>query len=115
MYNVQIVPEAQEIVERYILAYREAFLRLYDDTWLWEAENVIKFQYIQGAEILRDSFYKSISIVLKQQKILGYSYNEEKKIYTTTTRIWSRRLFLEYTEDERKQERTLLNINIISL
>lgn len=113
MYSLKISPKAKRVIESYIIAYRDAFLELYTDTWLGYAETIIHEQYILGAETLRNTLYVAIGDTLKAENILGYSYNQDGDTYIVTTSIGSRRVFLEYRQDTENQTRVLQDISIV--
>ncbi len=46
MYKLKISSQAKRVIERYIIAYRDAFIDLYTDTGLGHAELIIQEQYI---------------------------------------------------------------------
>ncbi len=112
MYKIEISPIAQKRIEWLILWYRDAFINLYDDTGLWDAEIVIKEQYIKWADILRISLYDAIKNSLSLEKLFGYSYNATEDIYQITTVLGSRRLFLSYKEEKEPKIRIITNIEI---
>jgi hypothetical protein len=113
MYNLKISPRAKRVIESYIIAYRDSFIELYTDTGLGYAETIIQEQYILGAETLRNTLYIAIGNTLKAENILGYSYNQFANTYMVTMSIGSRRVFLEYTQDEENQTRVLQDIAIV--
>lgn len=113
MYKIEINPTAQNRIEWFILRYRDAFLDLYDDTGLWDAEIIIKEQYIKWADILRISLHNAIKSCLSPNKILGYSHNPTNNIYQITTSLGSRRLFLSYKEIQESQTRIITDIEIL--
>lgn len=112
MIHIYFSEKAEQRIYRYIDTYRAAYLTLYDDTWLWEAETIIKQWYIQNADILEESLYAVIVKRLEQDTVLGYSLDPNGDLYYVTARLWSRRVYLTYTEDRENQQRVVKDIEI---
>ena len=91
----------------------EYYERLYSDTWLGDAEEVIRKQYIDAANLLNVTLHRTIKEFLERDTILGYSHNPEWKIYTITTSIGTRRLFIEYREYAEEKIRVVMDVQII--
>ena len=51
--------------------------------------------------------------MLERSTILGYSHNPDTKIYTVTTSIGTRRLFIEYREYPDEKIRVVTDVQII--
>ena len=113
MYHIKIGRTPRTKIERYIDAYRSAFLELYDDTWLGYAEDIIKEQYIQNADLLRKVLYETIAHALSQEKIVGFSYSMETEVFLVTVPVERRRIFLSFREDRTTQTRILVDIEIV--
>ncbi len=112
MFQVYFSEKAERRIYSYIDNYRAAYLNLYDDTWLWDAELIIKNGYIQNADILEESLYDVITKRLEYDIILGYSLDPVHKTYHTTTSLWSRRVYITYTENQDTEERVVKDIEI---
>ncbi len=91
----------------------EYYERLYSDTGLGDAEEIIRKQYIDSANILNTTLHRAIKEFLKNEVMLGYSYNPETKIYTITTSIGTRRIFIEYREYSGEKIRVITDVQII--
>ncbi len=91
----------------------EYYERLYSDTWLGDAEEVIRKQYIDAANLLNVTIHRTIEKFLERDIILGYSYNPEWKIYTITIPLGTRRLFIEYWEYPEEQIRLIMDVQIL--
>ncbi len=112
MFHIYFSEKVELRIHGYIDTYRTAYLKLYDDTWLWEAEIVIKNGYIQNADILEESLYDAIMKRLEYDAVLGYTLDPIERCHHTTTSLWSRRIYITYTEDTETQERVVKDIEI---
>ena len=110
MFSLIVHARVRNKIEEYILAYRSIFLEIYDDTWLGDAEEIIRNQYKEKSKLLKNTILTSIEESLRKE-VIAYSSVDDKR--ATTIRIWSRRMFLKYDEDLKTMTRYILDIEIL--
>jgi sugar diacid utilization regulator len=113
MYHIKLSQKVRTKIEKYIKSYRDAFLTLYDDTWLGYAEDLIKQQYIQNAEILRKTLYEAIVSALSQDALYWSAYIADTQTFVITVSLERRRLFLSYRENNTTSTRILVDLEIV--
>jgi len=113
MYRVLISEASQNKIDDYSNYLWEYYDRLFDDTGLGYAEDIIKKQYKQSTDILRDNIYDSIENTLSLDTLYGYSFDSIEQVYTITLPIWTRRLFIRYKEYPETHTRLVIDISII--
>jgi hypothetical protein len=91
----------------------EYYERLYSDTGLGDAEEIIRKQYIDAANLLNVTLHRTIGELLEKDSILGYSYNPESRVYTVTASVGTRRLFIEYREYAEENSRVVMDVQIL--
>lgn len=97
--QVYFSDKANADIKNFFDFYRDLYLRLYDDTWLWPTEEYIKNSYCESAMLMRDAVYIEIEALFFQEKIFGYvPWNDESDIRLITKKYWNYRLFIEYRE-----------------
>ena len=113
MWKVQISHQAKISIESHVDTLWRYYDNLFSDTGMWAVEEIIKSQYRESATILRDGVYDTVFVMLERSTILGYSHNPDTKIYTVTTSIGTRRLFIEYREYPDEKIRVVTDVQII--
>ncbi len=110
-YKIFITPHVTEKVDLYTLAIRSYYIALYTDTGLWEAEEIIKSQYIEWADALNHSILNSIREIFHQNIV---PYSELKSWQREASfRMGNRRIFLTYEEDTENMTRYITDIEIL--
>ncbi len=113
MWEVQISDRARLTIETHADLLWRYYDDLFTDTGMWATEKIIKSQYKESADILRDGIYDTLFLILEKDTILGYSHNPEWESYTITTSIGTRRLFIEYREYAEEKIRVVMDVQII--
>lgn len=113
MYRVLISETSQSKIDDYSNYLWEYYDRLFDDTGLGYAEDIIKKQYKQSTDILRNNIYNSIENTLSLDTPYGYSFDSIEQIYTITIPIGTRRMFIRYKEYIDSHTRLVIDISII--
>lgn len=113
MWKIQISDKARLRIENHADALWKYYDNLFTDTGMGVAEDIIKSQYKESSNILRDGIYDRLVVVLEREQILGYSYNSESQVYTITTSVGTRRLFIEYKEYNEENIRVVLDVQIL--
>ncbi len=90
---------ALQSIRKFFQFYEDLYFRLYDDTWLWPAEEVIKKSYQESAYSMRHWVYSEIKKLMSHEKVLWYvPWDISSDIRLVTKSYWSYRLFVEYRE-----------------
>jgi hypothetical protein len=113
MFTVKFSQDAIKRVDSYtdrIVSYYED---LYEDTGMGHAEEIIRLQYRDAAELLNISIYDTVAVTLEKNPILGYSYNPDSQVYTITATVGTRRLFIEYREYKEENTRVVMDVQVI--
>lgn len=111
MYSVIIEAHILEKIRTYADILLDGYLLRFSDTGMWEAEAIIKDNYIQAAYLLVDSIYDNISKVMPHE-ILPYTALADG-VRETSIRLGARRLFIQYEEDASNMTRYITDIEII--
>ena len=113
MYQVIVTLQTSKSIASYTDSIMEYYERLYSDTGLGDAEDIIRKQYRDSASFLNMTLHKTIRNVLWREVIIGYSYNLQTETFIITTSVWSRRVFIEYRENTEGKIRIVTNIQIV--
>lgn len=107
MYKVIIPESIHDIIKNFIKVFRDRYLDLYSDTWIYY-EDLIRKNYIE----ISKKFYKEIFYSLETNfkwDILWRkdTWNWKFKVIIT---VWNFRLFIDYSEDNTKKIRFIESI-----
>ena len=111
MYSAIIDTDILEKIRTYADILLDGYLLRFSDTGMWEAEIIIKDNYIQAAHLFVDNVYDSISKVMPHE-VLPYIPLEGGS-RETSIRLGARRLFIQYQEDELGMTRYITDIEIL--
>ena len=111
MYKVIAHSSIYKDIYKFWLLYRDIFIDRFTDTWLGFAEEIIKSQYIESAELLVDTIIDGMVSILSRDFI--YYTPLESGMRETSFRMGNRRIFLTYEEDETTQARSIVDIEIL--
>lgn len=106
MHKIIFTEKAINILEKYILSYREIYLNLYSDTWIYY-EGLIKDNYLENSNKFYYDVKSDILNILQEKTIFWYKVLENKSLQVVVS-AWNYKLFVEYSENS--EERFVENI-----
>ncbi|MEK7665747.1 MAG: hypothetical protein AAB337_02630 [Patescibacteria group bacterium] len=109
MFLVRFSEVAVAEIVAYVNAYRRGYRELFSDTGIWSEKAIIE-QYELAAQSLFDFLFLSIKQILSPTKVLGRS--NSGKCTECHFYLGDRLIILSYTENTKKKERTVEQINI---
>jgi len=109
MFLVRFSETAVEEIAAYVDAYRRGYRELFSDTGIWSEKAIIE-QYELAAQSLFDSLFLSIKQLLSPETVLGRSVSGQRM--ECHFYLGDRLIIISYTENTKKNERTVELINI---
>ena len=111
MYKVITRSGVYKKIHTFWLLYRGVFIERFTDIWLGFAEEIIKSQYIESAELMVDTIIDGMKSILSRE-IIAYS-PLESWLRETSFRMGNRRIFLTYEENTETLTRFIIDIEIL--
>jgi hypothetical protein len=109
MYKLEHTSKSIKIIKWFIHWYKYNFTKLFEDTWLFCEQEIIK-EYIKIWDFFNDLIFKEINNLFIQDIILWRSKDQEW-LFLTTLKINNFRLFITYEEDTKLKIRYIENID----
>jgi hypothetical protein len=111
MYRIIFTKTSRDIIRKFIMSYKNNFLKTFTDTWIYY-EDLIRQNYINNSKKFYNDILSNIKFYLTEEKILWYN-----KLVNLNHRIsfivWNYIIILEYSEniDEKTRRVEKLNFN----
>ena len=112
-YIVLISEEVQSKINRYTDLYADYYRKLYNDSGLGVAADIIIEQYIDITSRLNTLIHDTIEEALRIDPILGRFENTVNHTSIVTVSVNNRRLFLTYRDLPDIHTRILIDIEIV--
>ncbi len=109
MYKIILRKQAKDTIEKFIISYKNSYLKMYSDTWIYY-EDIIRENYIKIAKNFYFDIKNNIEKSLQEEKIIAYKPLENNK-FIITIKVLNYRLFVEYSENNNDKLRFVENIS----
>ncbi len=96
MWKILFSSANEEMIVRYIDLYREYFLDIFHDTWIW-SESLIRSRYIEAVNSLQADIRETIVHGLSRDVIWYTAIDSEMK--SVVFHSGKRNISIEYSED----------------
>ncbi len=110
MYKIIVHNSVFGKIDRYGDMFYSVFLSRFSDTGMWDAESLIQKQYLEASDLLVDTIVDKMLVTLWD---FIYYTPLESWLRETSFRMWDRRIFLTYEEDEKSLSRYITDIEIL--
>jgi len=110
MYRVVVTEEVHNSIKSFIDSYRNTFLSLFSDTWIFD-EELIRNHYIHSSEKFQSELFNLIEESLKYD-IVFWRKEMQNSYFQLITDIWNYKLFLHYSEDNKNKIRCLEDLEL---